>query len=238
MRFWRATLAGRTKYRAHGRPLRSFDGRTWRVTPPRAGEAQAIEIPRAEFEKCCPLPVVMRRVHYDAIARGDKRIEYRLHRPPFTAASLWPGRRLLITAGRSLRNAVRARVTKFETTQLGDLEASTASALRDLYPALDPHAEIALIHFALEGRQAPALRDRITHVGNSGAATICSVADCDTPARAGGLCAKHYMRQRRQGDPERTGKRGRPRAAVSTRTQARLARIRAYLVSLGIEPNF
>jgi hypothetical protein len=39
---------------------------------------------------------------------------------------------------------------------------------------------------------------------------ICSAEDCTTPARASGLCAKHYMRQRRHGDTSVVGKPGRP----------------------------
>lgn len=36
----------------------------------------------------------------------------------------------------------------------------------------------------------------------------CSVPDCGAPASAHGLCAKHYMRARRHGDPGVTHKRG------------------------------
>ncbi len=39
---------------------------------------------------------------------------------------------------------------------------------------------------------------------------LCSVPDCGARAAARGLCAKHYMRWRRRGDPAVTGQRGRP----------------------------
>lgn len=66
----------------------------------------------------------------------------------------------------------------------------------------------------------------------------CSIADCGIPARAHGLCQKHYMRTRRHGDAEATRRRGRKasdsgapiRVAQdlfiehSPRTQARFAR--------------
>jgi len=38
----------------------------------------------------------------------------------------------------------------------------------------------------------------------------CTVTDCDAPARAKGLCAKHRMRQLRTGDPEKVRRPGRP----------------------------
>jgi hypothetical protein len=60
----------------------------------------------------------------------------------------------------------------------------------------------------------------------------CSIPDCGTPASAGGLCPKHYMRARRHGDPGIVHKRG-PKAGpklrgvglfVSPRTEARFDR--------------
>ncbi len=39
---------------------------------------------------------------------------------------------------------------------------------------------------------------------------MCSTPDCSSPVLAKGLCAKHYMRQRRTGDPATTRKPGRP----------------------------
>lgn len=86
-----------------------------------------------------PLPIVLRRVYYDAIARGEKTIEYRLHRPPFTANSLWPGRRPTFMLGRDGRTKLPARVTKFEISTLGQLDGDLAA-----------HETIAIIHFTLE----------------------------------------------------------------------------------------
>jgi hypothetical protein len=74
--------------------------------------------------------------------------------------------------------------------------------------------------------------------------TTCSVPDCGVPAVARNLCAKHYMRARRRGDANSTGKPGRPRSedylkAVrqwfpdsSPRTQARWARIYRLILAL------
>jgi hypothetical protein len=72
----------------------------------------------------------------------------------------------------------------------------------------------------------------------------CSVPTCGAHAVARGLCAKHYMRQRRRGDADSTGKPGRPRSEVylkavrqwfpdsSPRTQARWARIYRLISAL------
>jgi hypothetical protein len=39
---------------------------------------------------------------------------------------------------------------------------------------------------------------------------VCQVDGCDGKPVAKGLCAKHYMRARRQGSPDKVGKPGRP----------------------------
>jgi hypothetical protein len=41
---------------------------------------------------------------------------------------------------------------------------------------------------------------------------MCSIEGCDAKPVAKGLCAKHYMRVKRQGSPDKTGKAGRPRS--------------------------
>jgi hypothetical protein len=43
--------------------------------------------------------------------------------------------------------------------------------------------------------------------------TICTIEGCGARATAKGLCAKHYMRTRRHGDPNQTKPRGAPRNA-------------------------
>jgi hypothetical protein len=40
---------------------------------------------------------------------------------------------------------------------------------------------------------------------------MCTVKDCDRPRKAKGLCATHYQRWRRTGDPEEVRRAGRPR---------------------------
>jgi hypothetical protein len=44
--------------------------------------------------------------------------------------------------------------------------------------------------------------------------TCCSIAGCKSSTLAKGLCQKHYTRLRNNGDPEKVGKRGRPRDAT------------------------
>jgi hypothetical protein len=41
---------------------------------------------------------------------------------------------------------------------------------------------------------------------------MCSIDGCDAKPVAKSLCAKHYMRVKRQGSPDKTGKPGRPRS--------------------------
>jgi hypothetical protein len=61
--------------------------------------------------------------------------------------------------------------------------------------------------------------------GNKSA--LCPIEGCQGRVLAKGLCAKHYMRARRTGDPNKTGKRGRkpdpdfPFPWMSRRTRAR-----------------
>jgi hypothetical protein len=66
---------------------------------------------------------------------------------------------------------------------------------------------------------------------------MCKITGCQGKVVAQGLCAKHYMRKRRTGDPAKTSKPGRPREQnihlyfakdvwaphASPRTQARCA---------------
>jgi hypothetical protein len=46
---------------------------------------------------------------------------------------------------------------------------------------------------------------------------MCVIEDCPADPVAKGLCAKHYMRLRRQGDPNKTAKRGPKQADDPTR---------------------
>jgi hypothetical protein len=65
---------------------------------------------------------------------------------------------------------------------------------------------------------------------------MCDVAGCPNNSVAKGLCAKHYMRQRRHGDASTARKRGpaseRP-AGVSARTWSRFARAGRLFQALG-----
>jgi hypothetical protein len=42
-----------------------------------------------------PALLVVRRVYFERFASGAKTIEHRRHRPPFTARTFYPGRRLV-----------------------------------------------------------------------------------------------------------------------------------------------
>lgn len=78
---------------------------------------------------------------------------------------------------------------------------------------------------------------------------MCMIEGCKGKVTAKGLCAKHYMRQRRQGSPEAVGKAGRPRDPAglafyqslfsdwSPRTVARYWRTVKLLELLGADVN-
>jgi hypothetical protein len=76
---------------------------------------------------------------------------------------------------------------------------------------------------------------------------MCSIDGCDAKVVAKGLCAKHYMRQRRNGDPEKVRKAGRPKTEWShhvdhsdhwsRRTQARFKAAVILLRSLNPEDD-
>jgi hypothetical protein len=68
---------------------------------------------------------------------------------------------------------------------------------------------------------------------------MCTISKCRNKAVAKGLCAKHYMRARRAGDPTKVRKPGRPRARLtqlmagtnwSPRTLARFRRASRLLL--------
>jgi hypothetical protein len=65
---------------------------------------------------------------------------------------------------------------------------------------------------------------------------MCDVAGCPNNTVAKGLCAKHYMRTRRSGDPNKVRKRGpvseRP-AGVSPRTWSRFTRAGLLFEAMG-----
>ena len=65
---------------------------------------------------------------------------------------------------------------------------------------------------------------------------MCIITDCQNKPVAKGLCAKHYMRQRRSGDPNKVRKRGpvseRP-AGVSARTWSRFTHAGLLFEAMG-----
>jgi hypothetical protein len=79
---------------------------------------------------------------------------------------------------------------------------------------------------------------------------ICSIEGCKAGANAKGLCAKHYMRARRHGDPSQVKPRGAPKnawkaklrgmidpATMSTRTFDRYCATIGKLARVGATPE-
>jgi hypothetical protein len=77
---------------------------------------------------------------------------------------------------------------------------------------------------------------------------MCKIKGCEGKAIAKGLCAKHYMRARRTGDPKQVGKPGRPPDPIigmwrdqmcefgwSPRTMARYVEAMALLRDMDME---
>jgi hypothetical protein len=100
-----------------------------------------------------PYPLVVKRVFFEQFARGEKTIEYRRHRRPFTANTYWPGRSIVIRYSYDPARSpeLAARVARFEVARL-DETGDVAAALRTIYPQLADADEIALIHLEVSGR--------------------------------------------------------------------------------------
>jgi hypothetical protein len=93
-----------------------------------------------------PVPLIaVRREYYEAFASGVKTIEYRRHRPPFTARVFYPGRRVRIRCGYGLaRPELLATVARFEVKLLADVPR-----MLGFYPDLAQKDELALIHLEI-----------------------------------------------------------------------------------------
>lgn len=100
-----------------------------------------------------PYPLVVKRVFFEQFVRGEKTIEYRRHRRPFTANTYWPGRSIVIRYSYDPAQSpeLAARVVRFEVARL-DETGDVAAVLRTFYRDLEDSAEIALIHLEMLGR--------------------------------------------------------------------------------------
>ena len=89
-----------------------------------------------------PALIVVRRVYFERFASGAKTIEYRRHRPPFTARVFYPGRvvRIAYNYRIALYPTLLARVVSFDVAPPRD-----HPALREVWPGLLDGDEIALI---------------------------------------------------------------------------------------------
>jgi hypothetical protein len=93
-----------------------------------------------------PIPLIaVRRGYYEAFRAGSKTIEYRRHKPPFTARVFYPGRRVRIRCGYGRAYPeLPATVTRFETKPLAEVPE-----MEGFYADMRPDDEIALIHLQL-----------------------------------------------------------------------------------------
>jgi hypothetical protein len=97
-----------------------------------------------------PYPLYVRRQFFDQYARGEKTIEYRRHREPFTERSFYSGRPVSIRwRFDQMTPRLKARVVRFEVARLDALDVDRRRGLRAIYPELAADAEIALIHLEL-----------------------------------------------------------------------------------------
>jgi hypothetical protein len=94
-----------------------------------------------------PYPLVVKRVFFEQFARGEKTIEYRRHRRPFTANTYWPGRSIVIRYSYNAAQSpeLAARVVRFEVGRLDEI-GDVAAALKTIYRDLADADEIAMIH--------------------------------------------------------------------------------------------
>ena len=94
-----------------------------------------------------PALIVVRRVYFERFASGAKTIEYRRHRPPFTARVFYPGRLVRIAYNYDLKRfpTLLARVIGFDVAP-----AREHPELREIWPGLLDGDEIALIKLAID----------------------------------------------------------------------------------------
>src|SRR6266851_5286347 len=91
--------------------------------------------------------IVVRRAYFDQFVSGAKTIEYRRHRPPFTARTFYPGRWVRIAYNYDVKRcpSLLATVISFDVAPAGEYPK-----LIEVYPTLLPDDELALIKLAIE----------------------------------------------------------------------------------------
>ncbi len=91
--------------------------------------------------------IVVKRAYFDQFAAGSKTVEYRRHRPPFTARTFYPGRWVRIAYNYDVKRcpSLIAQVISFDVAPARD-----HPELIEVYPTLLPDDELALIKLAIE----------------------------------------------------------------------------------------
>jgi hypothetical protein len=98
------------------------------------------------------LRVMVRRVFFDAIKAGEKTIEYRRHRPPYTARNFYPGREFWLDWRHSHathgEHGMLMHCRLFEVRTFERLDEAIRASLAEIYPDVAEGDEFALIHLA------------------------------------------------------------------------------------------
>jgi hypothetical protein len=94
--------------------------------------------------------LVVRRVFFDQFVSGEKTIEYRRHRPPFTIRTFYPGRQVRLAYTYNITHSIShlVKIASFEIVPARRLWERVP--LLDVYPDLLPGDEIAMIGVAMQ----------------------------------------------------------------------------------------
>lgn len=90
--------------------------------------------------------LVVKRVFFDQFMSGEKTVEYRRHRPPFTVKTFYPGRLVRLAYTYNIKASVShlVLVASFELIPAHRL-IKRLPVLLDIYPDLQRNDEIAAI---------------------------------------------------------------------------------------------
>jgi hypothetical protein len=111
-----------------------------------------------------PLFVPLKAEYFDAFARGDKTVEYRLAGGPWNATTCRVGRPVTLSRGYGTQRRLDGIVTGFAERWLSDLNANIRHTLRAIY---DIHADDARIACVSIRVQSPAAREATTDGSDS-----------------------------------------------------------------------
>ena len=91
--------------------------------------------------------IVVRRAYFKLFAGGAKTIEYRRHRPPFTARTFYPGRWVRIAYNYDVKRcpSLLATVISFDVAPAGEYPK-----MLEIFPNMLLDDELALITLAIE----------------------------------------------------------------------------------------